>query len=378
MDSLPTSGRFESPELERLFIDQFRQKYWLQNTVAAVAGLFLFALFGVVDRLVMPDGWEVLWRIRFGVTFPLLMVIFALQFLPRFGRRYSGPIIFTAMMVAGPAITVMNLHMPPGAENLYFYGLLVVIIFGHVFWRTHYAWPTAASILIFACYLFITLRLGHVSLAQLVAAGFYYFTALVIFIYAGWFFERQERGSFLLQRELQMAATTDSLTGIANRRAFFERLAEEWRRARREGEPLALLAVDLDNMKAINDSGGHASGDRALQKVARVLAAHARRPGDQAARLGGDEFMLLLAGSDGRAACRLASEVVREVASGDEEPAVSVSIGVAAVVPEGGQEHEWLLRQADLALYEAKREGRCRAVCRLADGTLRPADQISA
>ncbi len=381
VDETIVRGRFESGELEAEFRRQFGRAHWFQNSVAAAAGLFLYSIFGIVDRLVSPEEWRWLWQIRFGFTLPLLVAVFAVQFFPALGRRYSGPIVFVAMLLAGSSIVVMNLWMPPGAENLYFYGLLLVVIFGHVFWRAHYLWPTIASILLFVFYLAVTLGQGAPSPAHLVAATFYYVSALTIMIYAGWFFDRQERRSFMLQRELQQAATTDSLTGIANRRAFFDHLAQEWRRARREGEVLCLLVVDLDNMKEINDTGGHARGDEALKQVARVLAVHARRPGDLAARLGGDEFVLLLVGSDGKGACEVAEEVVEKVRRGPLS-GVTVSIGVACVVPPRGQGYERAMQLADQALYEAKRGGRSRAVCKLLvqeeGGVGKPEGQISA
>jgi len=361
-------GRFESAALEASFRRHTGEAHWFQNTVAAVAGLFLYSIFGVVDRLVSPDQWQRLWQIRFEFTMPVLLVIFAAQFVPPIGKRYSGLIIFLAMLLAGSSIVVMNLWMPAGTENLYFYGLLLVIIFGHVFWRTHYLWPAAASVILFVFYLVVTLGEGSLSVAHLVAATFYYVSALTIMIYAGWFFHRQERRSFLLQHDLQLAATTDSLTGIANRRAFFDHLEQEWRRARRERESVCLLVVDLDNMKAINDSGGHVRGDEALKQVADVLSAHARRPADLAARIGGDEFVLLLAGSDGQAACAVADRVVEEVRHRGPVSGITVSVGAACVVPSPDQGHEHVMQLADQALYEAKRQGRSRAVCRLLAG----------
>jgi len=353
--------RFESPALEEAFREQYQRVHWVQNTVAAVSGIFLYALFGLVDRMVLPEGWETLWRVRFEVTFPLMLLVFTIQFFKPLGMRWSGPLIFVAMLITGVSIVVMNLHMPQESQNLYFYGLFLVIIFGHVFWRAYFLWPSAASVILFVVYLVITLRFTDLPVAHLVTAAFYYVSALVILIYAGWFFERQERRSFLLQHELHEAATTDALTGIANRRAFFERLDYEWRRATREGEPLCLLLVDLDNMKEINDSGGHDQGDAALTRVARVLQRHGRRAGDLAARLGGDEFVLMLSGSDAEAACKLGLRVVNELSRGALP--VSVSVGVACMEPSALEGAESLLKRADQALYKAKALGRSQAVC---------------
>ncbi len=369
-----TAGKGEDASLNEAFWRYFQKIHWFQNTVAAVIGIFIYSLFGVVDYLVMDGAVSALWRIRFGVTLPLLVATLTLQFIPPLGRPLAGPIIFIAMLLGGGSIVLMNLYMPETAHNLYFTGLLLVMIFGHVFWRAHYLWPFSASSLIFAFYLWLMLGRGHITDDQLVASVFYYISSLFIMTYTGWFIVRQERRSFLLQQELQQAAATDSLTGIANRRAFFLHLEREWRRAHRQGEGICLLVVDLDNMKEINDSGGHASGDAALKQVAEALSRHARRPGDLAARLGGDEFVLILAGSKGEAACEVAEALVEEMKGAGN--GVTVSIGAACVSPASESGQERLLRLADQALYEAKRQGRSRAVCRHL--SVEGKDQISA
>ena len=353
---------------QKSFWQEFGERHWLRNTMAAALGLFLYVLFGLVDFLVLPEDFTVLWQARYLVALPLLVLIVLLQFIPATGKHWSGAILFLAMLVSGASIVYMNLFMPESHGNLYFTGLLLVVIFGHVLWRVAFWWPATASLLLFVIYLWAMQRHAPLSSAQLVSSIFYYASAWFMVTYAGWFFDRQEHRAFLLQRELQQAATSDSLTGIANRRAFFEHLEREWRRAQRDRTEISLLVVDLDNMKEINDTGGHLRGDLALKQVAGVLCAHARRAGDMAARLGGDEFMLLLLGSSGEAACDLASRIVQEVRQVEPGFSVSVSIGVASLVPSVYENHERLVQLADQALYEAKRQGRSRAICRLVTG----------
>ncbi|GBD41532.1 putative diguanylate cyclase YedQ [bacterium HR39] len=162
--------------------------------------------------------------------------------------------------------------------------------------------------------------------------------------------------------ELAVAATTDPLTGLFNRRAFVARLAEAWAEAERLGHPLALVLLDLDRFKEINDTFGHEAGDRVLQHTARLLRARARRY-DVPARIGGEEFALLLPGA-GRAQGVRAAERLRADLEGtpvDIDSAgvrVTASFGVAAhPTAEDPQE---LMRRADRALYAAKRAGRNR------------------
>jgi diguanylate cyclase (GGDEF)-like protein len=157
-----------------------------------------------------------------------------------------------------------------------------------------------------------------------------------------------------LMAELDMAARTDGLTGLANRRALEDDYRREAARAARTGEPIALVLIDLNRFKDINDLYGHAAGDDALVGVAdrmrRVL-----RATDGAARIGGDEFVLLLPNSDLDCAATVAERLARSAAErdGDTTP-VGLCFGVA--VCEAGQESlDDLMRRADQALYTKKR-----------------------
>lgn len=168
-------------------------------------------------------------------------------------------------------------------------------------------------------------------------------------------------------RELERLSTHDDLTGIANHRFFQDRLDMEWRRARREHRPLALLMIDIDFFKAVNDASGHLAGDECLRQVAQVLAKCLRRPGDVVARYGGEEFVAILPGTDTDNAVLLAERVrVAVEALGLAHPAssisrfVTVSVGVASMVPDRQQEPDVLVAAADKAMYQAKENGRNR------------------
>ncbi len=168
--------------------------------------------------------------------------------------------------------------------------------------------------------------------------------------------------------KLAALSMTDGLTGVINRRGFDAALAEEWARASRTGEPLALALLDVDHFKLYNDHYGHQAGDQCLRAVAQVIAAHARRPGDMAARYGGEEFVLLAPLSYEPHALEMAQEICGAVAALALPHAMSafghvtVSIGVAALVPNGSDSADALVWKADQALYRAKQEGRNRAV----------------
>ncbi len=173
-----------------------------------------------------------------------------------------------------------------------------------------------------------------------------------------------------LNEEMRRLAVTDPLTGLHNRRFFVEKLEENLRRSQRYGEPLALILVDCDRLKHINDEHGHLSGDRAIQALADVMRITLRET-DVIARLGGDEFAALLVSADEAHAGDVVERLRRTVRSlrliSDEGREIGLSISAGtAFYPKDGTEVQTLLREADLALYQDKRAGREGA--RAADG----------
>ncbi len=161
-------------------------------------------------------------------------------------------------------------------------------------------------------------------------------------------------------RQLTVLATTDALTQLPNRRLLDEQLALALARARRGGLGVAVLNIDIDRFKQVNDSLGHAYGDRLLQAVAGCLRAGARET-DVVARVGGDEFVILLADLDLQQAPQLAQTVVDRIAHMLSEPLaidpvelrVNASIGVA-IYPTDSRDAEGLLAIADAAMYTGK------------------------
>jgi diguanylate cyclase (GGDEF)-like protein/PAS domain S-box-containing protein len=166
--------------------------------------------------------------------------------------------------------------------------------------------------------------------------------------------------------ELSALASTDALTGLANRRMFDATLRKEWFRALRDGTPLSLLMIDIDHFKPLNDHYGHQIGDAYLTAVAQVIERSVRRAGDMAARYGGEEFAIVLPGTAAAGALETAEGIRRAMMAAKfdaivkDGPAVTVSIGVAATVPIAGAGAATLVHSADAALYQAKRNGRNR------------------
>jgi diguanylate cyclase (GGDEF)-like protein/PAS domain S-box-containing protein len=165
-------------------------------------------------------------------------------------------------------------------------------------------------------------------------------------------------------RLLLTLAQQDGLTGLANRHRFDELMQQEFRRARRQEQPLSLLMVDADRLRAYNGRYGHLAGDECLRQIGRAIESVLWRPGDHAARYGGEEFVVLLPACDIDGAERVAERIRRQVEAlhdrSDSPTAapVSVSIGLAGVRDARSTTPTELIRAADMAMYDAKHNGR--------------------
>ena len=162
--------------------------------------------------------------------------------------------------------------------------------------------------------------------------------------------------------DVRHRAYHDALTGLANRDLFLEMAVNQMGRARRDQTGVAVLAIDLDHFKPVNDTHGHAMGDRLLQEVAlRIISSI--RDSDLAARVGGDEFLVLVVPADARFAQEVAQRLIDALSAPYEGTKIRVSASIGmALYPEHGENMDLLMRRADEALYEAKRAGRQRAV----------------
>jgi len=169
--------------------------------------------------------------------------------------------------------------------------------------------------------------------------------------------------------ELERLAKVDALTQLANRRFFDATLSREWRRLKREGQPLSLIMCDVDFFKLYNDEYGHQAGDHCLSAVARTIQGNLRRAGDFAARYGGEEFAVILPNTPGPGAECMAERIRQDVEAlkiahvkSDVSSFVTLSLGISTLIPDRSNSSELLVKAADQTLYRAKAGGRNRVV----------------
>ena len=182
-------------------------------------------------------------------------------------------------------------------------------------------------------------------------------------------------------RQLEAMARTDDLTGLANRRWFNLMLEGSWAEATRNDLPLALLMLDLDGFKALNDELGHQRGDEMLRLASKIILANCREV-DLAARYGGDEFCVLLPHAKPREAQQVAERILREFEYAmsrqpADEPPLSISIGLSHVNLSRPVNAAQFLSHADEALYAAKSAGKNRVMVRHADGVYPPMSRVT-
>ncbi len=162
-----------------------------------------------------------------------------------------------------------------------------------------------------------------------------------------------------LKEELTYLSLRDSLTGLFNRRHFYQSLQQEMERAKRQNKALSLVLLDIDNFKQYNDKAGHVDGDKALEKLAKILKISLRQNVDSAYRYGGDEFATLLIETTMQQAIQIA-ERIRVFYEREKIGFSTLSLGIAEYKPDF--DVETFVKESDLALYKAKRSGGNRVI----------------
>jgi diguanylate cyclase (GGDEF)-like protein len=372
---------FLNSDLERAFQKDYFEKTLFQIRLALLFAAVLYAMFGILDNLVIPGIKQYAWLIRFFLICPLLLVTFVLTY-TRFFRRLMRLLLFLAGFASGAGIVVMIVIAPSPGNHLYYSGVLLCVLFYFVF-VPDFMLATILSWSIFAVYVFMVYFCSHISLPALMNNTTLFVAYNITGMVAGYTFERYMRSDFLQRRiiherteELKKAlldvekargkaeelSQLDPLTGLFNRRHFFSIAEQELARNIRHHHCLSLIMMDIDHFKSINDKHGHCVGDLVLREVGEKIRNTLRRS-DTPCRYGGEEFAILMPETDSFAALMIGSrlqKVVEEtIVETDKGPVIiTISVGIATMHENGHAEIHVLMDQADQALYEAKKAGR--------------------
>jgi diguanylate cyclase (GGDEF)-like protein len=338
---------------------------WGLSYLIGSAGVGLMA-FGKIS----PNGWS--------ICIANLLICSAYGVLWAGARSFEGRRVNLALMVAGPMVWLAACQFPGFLESLQARVMLASAISATYLLlcagevrdgrdrELISRWPAVALLVLHACFM-----LARVPLAGLMAnrppIGQPYGLGVCVMAFEALFasycmaFLRMSMAKERAELEQRKASLTDSLTGIANRRAFFEFGSPLLERTIADRRPAALLLFDLDRFKEVNDSGGHQTGDSVLQAFSHLVTTTVR-PTDLFARVGGEEFALLLTDAPIAEAMRVAERVRGEFARtplAGLATNVTVSAGVA-MANEANRTLSTLLVTADRALYRAKADGRNR------------------
>jgi diguanylate cyclase len=362
---------FKNSGREAAFFSHTYKRTVAQGGIGLIVGTLLYLAFGIFDRWSIPEVHHVqAWTIRLlALTVPV--TIFFLSFTEHFKRAtylYLASLGFTANL----GFLLIFIFIPLDKLALFYPSIALTTVATYFLVGTRFVYALASEFTVFVAYnlLFITLHgLGTPALINaLLIQDFFLLSANIIGGAAGYMQEKQTRNLFLRETELEherqqhlKKSLHDSLTGLPNRDLLYDRIQQTLVLTQRDASTHAAFFIDLDGFKAINDSLGHAIGDKVLQMVSAQLSISVRQT-DTVARLGGDEFFVLCSGvSNENDATERALRMLSAIEDISKANAIakhrlSASIGIC-MIPYVGNTVGDIVMQADKAMYQAKKAG---------------------
>lgn len=349
--------RFPAP-LEKLYRRHSRIAGIKAYRINAYITAALFAVFGVVIYDLLPQSSRSVWFKLFLICITVLVIRRIILSIRRFDQWFDWHMSAGSALIVMLLIIMSNIEPSGGAAFFSYVGVsyAIFLVYGFVGLRFHFA-------------LFASWVGGAVGVALTYVIGFHvnwslfhgtYTTASLLGMVIAYMLERKDRINFLQAKSLSYLSLHDSLTKLPNRALFENRLTYALDVARRDGQQFALMFMDLDGFKEVNDAYGHHIGDLLLREVAQRIRSRIRSQ-DMFARLGGDEFVLLMQSKEPEGVAVLADkilEVLRKPFHIEEYTLrITSSIGIA-IYPDNGHTRHDLLIHADAAMYHAKAIGR--------------------
>lgn len=374
------------PDLEHCFHRKRAQEFSLIFPIAAMLWAVLLITVLAGSLWSSPTLWSADYPLWLGTAVVFTLAITGLNVCARLPQSHD----FIHHYIIGPLaggllwlLLISTFAYPDGNHNLHAsYNIITMMIL--ISFSMRLLWHVSTSILLAAggcAEIMLLINHWHFSSLQLAHACLLIGVVLTV---VAFFVERRERFGFLnevlveiksqelerLNHHLATLAREDALSGLANRRAFDDVLGIEWERGRREQHPIAVVFIDVDFFKLYNDNYGHAAGDTCLRQVAFAIKQSLHRATDLAARYGGEEFVVLLPNTDILGAREVAERILAHIDSlaipherSHVASHVTVSMGIASLIPSPYVSAEQLLDEADHALYQAKSYGRHQYAC---------------
>lgn len=355
---------FKEPEVESSYRRQEPVRRLASIRSALIILVPVICLFGLLDPLLIPEFTSIAWQTRLVLLFGVLCIL---------GTTYTAAIYpwlqfeLSVLVFILAGCNIALLLVAPDA--VYYYTSLILLMMYIYFSGLRYVYGFVISTLILTCWFILSASLNlearFAADIPLLLAGY------IMTAFTGYTAEKQRRELFSQtqlmdaeRRHQAQIALHDHLTKLPNRHLLDERMAQSLARANRQGTQFAVLFIDLDNFKSVNDNYGHLVGDKVLKVIAERLRAHVRAE-DTAARLGGDEFVILSEGVNTErdveiAANRLLATISRPVRiklrrTDTVNITVTGSVGIS-LCPRDGDNLEDLVTRADEAMYRAKND----------------------
>ena len=364
-------------ELENIYKDQYRTEaaHEFRYRAPIILGLYSYLSFGTYE--ILPIEMRSEWIAYYGWVGMIIVLAWLLSFAPSMNKWFDHYVCLGATGAVALTFTLINV-LEQGHNNVFFHAAMmyaVVIIYGFVGMRFYTAmfagWFGGLIGIVASIWL-------HGSIDWTYLNRTYTFSSFLGMALA-YAIDRQHRENYLQNcmielnrlelmrqaQQLSILSQQDALTGLANRRYLDEVLENEWKRSIRHEVPITIMMVDIDCFKLYNDTLGHIQGDQCLRRIAILLGSISSRSGDLAARYGGEEFLLLFSMTDKEQALiqvQRLMELVRNIAIAHPRSSVSkyvtISVGVATMIPHLNDSLSEFISKADHALYVAKSNGR--------------------
>jgi diguanylate cyclase (GGDEF)-like protein len=361
--------QFSAPDMEQCFRRDYLVYVLPQARLSLLLGALIYLLMAAKDPLFHPDSYLQVWAVRGAVAWIMFSAL-ALTYLPSAFRQFGSTILAVTAVCAGLGTLVMVQLGAPADTYVYFPGVILTVIWAYTFSGLRFLPALAVNgILLLASA--AALMLPALDAVVVLSCLAHFLAGSVIAGFAGYVIEWQRRALYHEAARLDQErrsharqASRDALTGLPNRLLFQQRLTDAEARSRSTGHPFAVLFIDINDFKPVNDRYGHRVGDRVLGLLGQRLQG-AIRGADTVARFGGDEFTVLLEGLDAvDRAEMLADSIVASVSrpcvvegpDGRVTIDLGVSIGIA-VFPRDADSGRGLLVVADAAMYDAKSAG---------------------